>query len=1717
MGISLRKYIIVIILIFTPIHFLVKGQGTYVDFNSIPKTGTILIYTHQDDDLIWMLPFWNITEKFIGGAMPATPDFRLIVRDQQIFLNNNGYNIQYESNWITPWTDITDIEYSEYYWWNNPSYYYLSVDHLETRMANDNTPLSTAEINKIKAKLEQYIASTDMTRVITHNNWGEYGHQHHRALNKAVRELAVKYRKDVWILGCTINNTQFNDIDVPDGITYTLGSFNTPDLFNGIRQIYQNYYRWTWHNDATPSGDHKFIKIVDGGSDKSNILTGESITYSGPPQSELGAYIFDGVDDYMTLRGNNNSPFTIAMRIRPDQIKEMDIARMAEYPLTSATHDRDLYMTPEGRITARIFDGSSKTVTSNIALGASAWAHIAITYNGSDFKLFVNGALQNSVNTGTPITNYSTPELVLGQASNTGSFFTGQINDVRMYNRALSDAEIADISGMIFTLNSAAGSGGTINPSGEMTVNAGTSMTFTISPSSGYRIADVRVDNVSVGTVTTYTFSQITANHTIYATFEPITYSIQATAGAGGSITPSGTVTVLLNGSQSFSITPSAGFVISDVKIDNVSAGAISSYTFSDVTSDHTISAYFNPITFIISSSSGSGGSIAPQGEVVVNYGQNRTFTITPDPDYKIVNVLVDGTSVGSVNTYTFNNIISNHTISVSFAPIQKFTINASAGTGGSVSPSGSLILNEGTNQTFNMAANTGYRIADVLVDNSSVGAVSSYTFTNIQANHTISVTFNEVPVYTINASSGAGGSIDPSGSVLVSEGSSQSFSVSPNTGFEIDNVLIDNVSVGDVSVYTFNNVTANHTISVQFKTKTYTLTSSAGAGGTITPSGSINKDHGTSQTYSITASEGFYVSDVRVDNVSVGAVNSYTFNNISANHTISAAFSRLTYTINSSAGSGGTISPQGSVTVEHGSGRTFTISTNTGYHVSDVKVDDVSVGAVTSYTFSNVTSNHTITAEFAINTYTISSNAASGGSINPSGTVTLNHGASQTYNISANFGYQVSDVIVDNISVGAVSVYTFNNITESHTINVTFETATYTITSSAGTGGTITPSGTATLTHGSDQTYTISPATGYYLSDVRVDNVSVGAVASYTFRNITSDHTITATFSRITYTITSTAGSGGNITPQGEVTAEYGTNQTFTITANTGYHIADVRVDNQSAGAVTTYIFRNITSNHTITASFEINTYTITSNAGPGGSINPSGEVTAAHGTSRIFTITPDTGYEISDVRVDNVSQGSLSQYIFSDISGNHSITASFRLRRYTITSTAGTGGTINPSGQTVVEHGTSRTFNISPSTGFRILNVTADNVSMGPINSYTFSNITENHSISATFTPITYQIPSNAEPGGSINPAGTVTVNYGTSQSFTITPGEGYLIKDVLVDNQAVGAVSTYRFTNIVADHSISASFKPITFSVTAQSGAEGSINPSGKLIVNYGDSQKFSITPGEGYEIHDVKVDNKSVGAVSEYTLINIKSNHTISVTYKLKAYTISVSSEGGGTTQPTGSVKVNHGSDYQLAFKPSEGYRVSNIKVNNISMGSDTTYILKNIKSDYNIFVIFSPLNKYNIEVSAGDGGLITPAETVTVYEGSDLTFTITPLPGFRTSNVFIDNQPVGPVVSYTFKEISSHHQISADYVNDISINLYPNPFVNNFKLEILAPEIFMFDVQIFDLKGNEVLTACDIAPGSITDFNLISQPGIYFVRVICRGTQIKVMKIIKKSQ
>ena len=110
----------------------------------------------------------------------------------------------------------------------------------------------------------------------------------------------------------------------------------------------------------------------------------------------------------------------------------------------------------------------------------------------------------------------------------------------------------------------------------------------------------------------------------------PVTgYTITATAGANGSITPSGAVGVVAGGSQTFTISPSSGYVIDTLKVDGLEVTATTSYTFSEVNSNHTIEVNFKQESQTPNVPDVTAPSITTQpGNATVKVGETATFTI---------------------------------------------------------------------------------------------------------------------------------------------------------------------------------------------------------------------------------------------------------------------------------------------------------------------------------------------------------------------------------------------------------------------------------------------------------------------------------------------------------------------------------------------------------------------------------------------------------------------------------------------------------------------------------------------------------------------------------------------------------------------------------------------------------------------------------------------------------------------------------------------------------------------------------------------------------------------------------------------------------------------------------------------------------------------------------------------------------------------------------
>jgi hypothetical protein len=148
---------------------------------------------------------------------------------------------------------------------------------------------------------------------------------------------------------------------------------------------------------------------------------------------------------------------------------------------------------------------------------------------------------------------------------------------------------------------------------------------------------------------------------------------------------------------------------------------------------------------------------------------------------------------------------------------------------------------------------------------------------------------------YTIYSTTGLNGTITPSGLISVGKGASAAYTITPNPGFVLCSLLVDDIAVIPVAVFTFNNVVTSHTIRAVFAalstSDTLTITSSAGANGTITPLGAVKVAKGTNAFFVVTPNPGFRACSLLVDAVPVTIKDTVLFPNVLVSHTIRVAF----------------------------------------------------------------------------------------------------------------------------------------------------------------------------------------------------------------------------------------------------------------------------------------------------------------------------------------------------------------------------------------------------------------------------------------------------------------------------------------------------------------------------------------------------------------------------------------------------------------------------------------------------------------------------------------------------------------------------------------------------------------------------------------------------------------------------------------------------------
>ena len=984
----------------------------------------------------------------------------------------------------------------------------------------------------------------------------------------------------------------------------------------------------------------------------------------------------------------------------------------------------------------------------------------------------------------------------------------------------------------VITLNAGTNGSVTTVPTDLSAVSEGSNVVITITPTvtgahPWYKVGSITLDNVAQAIPVqnangsyTYTLSNVLAAHTVDIAYVKQSWDVvaapQVNADISSVLTPldgNGKVTVSDNDSVVLTMKPHAGYLLSTLKDNTASVSLLSSAVTKTANADGTFTWTYTLSNII------ANHTVVPQ--FVADTTAPTVISVTPadkatgvDPAVAFDVVFSEAIAASSIDQttqtgFTLINLSNNSTVA--------WTVTkAASGAECIFTPTSPLAL--GTQYLATLPAT----LKDLSPLGNTLAAAKIWTFTTRMVTHAVTVTSGANGTFSSTPAATAG-------VVTVNDGLNVVLTITPQktahpwyqlAGIKVDGVAVQLPAINADGTYTFtlSAVTAAHTVDISFATISRTVTLSPVTNGAVVASpsfdasGSMTVVDGGSVTITATPATAYYLSDLKINGVSViaGVVNnSYTLAGITSNTGVNVTFSPYPYKIDiyqpdSSTGKIDAILPQSG---NYASGNTvyfipgyppsFKLTPARGYLLdtvsyggSAVVLNPASFAVDGTYTYAspNVNQSSTLTATFKLITYNVTATTDGNGSITanaPNGTLSntyvVYYGGSALFTVTPNAGYVFKDLLLDGASVKSQVVnntFSLSAINVAHTLNATFEKKN-TVTATAGQNGSISPAGVSTVSSGGSLTYMFTPATGYQVSAVKVDGTAVATSDSYVFSNLTANHTIDVTFALKTFKVTAAADTASGSTTLSATTVTYGGSVDIVVTPATGYTVTDIKV-------------------------------------------------------------TPAGGTEASVIGKATKTASGTYRYTLTPLQNDYAITPVFAAQSFVMTTSAGTGGTITASNAAPVYNG-SVTFTITPGSGYKLLDVTVDGASVksqltstGTTSTYILSSVTADHSVIATFTNITYTITAsvNNTALGSISPTGTATVNSGAGKTYQITAATGAVLNSLKVDGASVTlpANGVYTFTNVIQNHTIVATFS----SSATVTYPDGDINGDGKVDI-------------------------------------------------------------------------------------------------------------------------------------------------------------------------------------------------------------------------------------------------------------------------------------------
>lgn len=1059
-----------------------------------------------------------------------------------------------------------------------------------------------------------------------------------------------------------------------------------------------------------------------------------------------------------------------------------------------------------------------------------------------------------------------------------------------------------------------------------------------------------------------------------------------------------------------------------------------------------------------------------------------------------------DGTLLDTLtgNSYEFSySVGENVTVKVVFEKDAEYSITAVIDAGGTITPT-TAVLSKGDDPcevTWTVSDSDRFSINKVTLNGTALDEDNytkadgsfGYTFdydelfaADMPENIELKVELNEAaqppaPVqYLVSTQLTPNGAGSITGAAMVTENGSYTVNWAAGSEYRVTKVEITEngatreITAADSGSYSFETISSNCAIVVTCEERPkidlggddvfYDIITGI-SGGTMDDGKTVRSVRkGDSYTVSWAPDLGFYIESVIVDGAVVPVCTEYTFSDIDSDHTVqvnclSTAVSEIYY-VNIT--DGGAIT-NGSREVQVGTDHTVTWKPADGEHIVSVTVNGnpVDIGD------ENNGGSYTVTGAEKDDVFNIVITCA----VNPpveeeeiyydvavtvknatvSGETHIKAGESTTISWEPEFGYEIKSIIIDD-STRPVTLeeFTFENMASDHSVIVICERigsvtpdpeAEYTISTHITDGGTITPPITVkTADEKQSQTVTWSAPEGFRVVKVKIDNTERGDLVdagTVTFNSITGNHSVDVECERIVtveHTIT-VRNDNGTISAEPAAVADGGSS-TVTWSGLEGFVLDSVLVDGtvistdeytDNGDGTYSYTFENVVADHSVQVNYKPDSSSDPENTNlyiythiDNGTITPT--VTIADDAGKAYQLiewSAEEGYRVTKVLVDNAAlpnaenEGSVE---FNDIDTDHTVSVECEKIPVFIIATDGKNVTsITPTNASVLKGG-EYTVEWTPADGMVLKTFLVDNKAVeleeGAV-SYTFENVSANHSVYVEYgaenepaqpdkLEISVMVTNGTKTGGG-------TVNYGTkSHTVTWTPNDGYEVKSVVIDSvelaegQFEKTGGSITFTDIVSDHSV---------------------------VVVCGASQS-------GEEPADEKV----------YLEANILN----------------------GIFDPDsefGVYQIEKGSNFEISWTPSEGYKVVSVKLDGIERAdlmADGKLTLIGVSGDHALTVECrdesdmpaDDKGPFTITTSIDHG---TISESFTTSEGNDAyTVSWTVDSKYEIVSVMVDGNPYANASDgyITFNPITANHTV------DVRSQLKDQP-VDSYVIDIIV--------------------------------------------------------------